>query len=64
MNSRHILPFECSPDCPVDPAALAPRLLPGETKQGFLTASYVPRQTHSDAFDELTLSRVSLKRLL
>lgn len=64
MNSRYILPSECSSDCPVNPVALAPRLLPGETAQGFLTASYIQRQTHSEVFDELTLSPVSFKRLL
>jgi hypothetical protein len=64
MNSSYILPSECSSDCPVDPAALAPRLLPGETTQGFLTASYIQPQTRSEAFDELTLSRVSFKKLL
>ena len=64
MNSRYILPSECSFDCPIGPAALAPRLLPGETTQGFLTASYVQPQTHSKVFDELTLNRASFKRLL
>jgi hypothetical protein len=64
MNSRHISPLECPTDCPFDLAALAPRLLPGETKQGFLTVSYIPRQTHSQALDELTFSRVSLQQLL
>jgi hypothetical protein len=64
MNSRYILPSECSPNCPVDSAVLAPRILPGETKQGFLTASYVQPQTRSEVFDELTLSRVSFKGLL
>ncbi|KAI0253465.1 hypothetical protein BJV78DRAFT_1153081 [Lactifluus subvellereus] len=51
-------------DCPVDPSVLAPRLLSGETTQGFLTASFIPRQTRSEAFDELSFSRVSLKQLL
>ena len=64
MNSRYIVPYECPPDCPVDPAVLSPRLLPGETTQGFWTASYIPRQTRSEAFDELTFSKVSLKQLL
>lgn len=66
MNSRYISPFkfEGSSGCPIDPAALAPCLLPGETKQGFLTVSYLPRQTRSEDFDELILSRASLRRLL
>jgi hypothetical protein len=64
MNSRYIVPYEYPPDCPADPAVLAPCLLPGETTQGFLTKAYTPRQLRSEAFDELTLSRVSLKQLL
>jgi len=64
MNSRHISPPEDSTDCLVDCAALAPRLLPGETTQGFLTASYIERQPYYEAFDELTLSGVSLRSLL
>ncbi|KAI0253468.1 hypothetical protein BJV78DRAFT_1153084 [Lactifluus subvellereus] len=64
MNSRLISPYESPSDCPVDPSVLAPRLLSGETTQGFLTASFIPRQTRSEAFDELSFSRVSLKQLL
>jgi hypothetical protein len=64
MNSRYIVPYECPPDCPVDHAVLAPRLLPGETTQGLWTTSYIPRQTRSEAFDELTVSLVSLKQLM
>ncbi|KAI0302831.1 hypothetical protein B0F90DRAFT_1809754 [Multifurca ochricompacta] len=56
--------FQTVPDCPVDPAVFVPRLLPGETTQGFLTASYVPYQTQSEAFDQHTFSQVSLKQLL
>ena len=64
MNSRNIVPHECPPDCPVDPAILAPRLLPGEATQGIWTVSYIPRQTRSEAFDELTFNRVGLKQIL
>jgi hypothetical protein len=64
MTSRYIVPCECLPDCPVDLAVLSPRLLPGEATQGFWTVSYIPRQTRSEAFDELTFSKVSLKQLL
>ncbi|KAI0250894.1 hypothetical protein BJV78DRAFT_1275616 [Lactifluus subvellereus] len=56
MNSRLISPYERPSDCPVDPSVLAPRLLHGETTQGFLTASFIPCQTR--------FSRVSLKQLL
>jgi len=64
MNSRYIVPSEYPPDCPVDPAVLSPRLLPGEIAQGFLTASYIPRQTRSEAFEEIPFSQVSFKQLL
>jgi hypothetical protein len=64
MNSRYIVPRECPPDCPVGLAVLAPRLLSGETTQGFWTTSYIPRQTRSEAFDGLTFSQISLKQLL
>ncbi len=39
MNSCNIVPHKCPPDCPVDPAILAPCLLPGEATQGFWTVS-------------------------
>ena len=64
MISRYILPPECPYDCPVDPRPSPPRLLSGETTQGFSTASYVQKKTHSEVFDEVTLSQFSLKRLL
>ena len=43
MTSRHISLYETPPDFPVDPTVLTPHLLPGETTQGFMTASYIPR---------------------
>jgi hypothetical protein len=64
MDIRHPLPYACPPGYQVDPAALTPRLLHGETTQGFLTASYVPPQTRSHVFNELAFSRISLRQLL
>jgi hypothetical protein len=63
MNSRYIS-YGTPLDYPVDFSDLVPRLLPGETTQGFLTATFIPDQTHSEIFDENTFSRVSLEQLL
>lgn len=64
MDSRHISPYSSPPGYQGDPAALTPRLLRGETTQGFLAASYIPPQTRSEHYDEVKLSRMSLKQLL
>ncbi|KAH9047121.1 hypothetical protein EDB84DRAFT_1462824 [Lactarius hengduanensis] len=64
LNSPYISPGETPPDCPVDPATLAPRLLPGETRHAFWTATYVPHQTHAEILDEHTFTQVALKQLL
>jgi hypothetical protein len=64
MNSRHISPYVPPPGYQGDPTALTPRLLYGETTQGFLTASYVPPQIRSEVYNEVTFSRMSLKQLL
>jgi hypothetical protein len=53
-----------TPDCPVDPAILSPRLLLGETSQGILTTSYIPRRIRSKVFDRESFSETSLKQLL
>ncbi|KAI0250873.1 hypothetical protein BJV78DRAFT_1393001 [Lactifluus subvellereus] len=63
MNSRYIS-YGMPLNYPVDFPDLVPRLLPGETTQGFLTATFIPDQTHSEIFDENTFSRVSLEQLL
>jgi hypothetical protein len=64
MHFRHIPHNTTPPDCPVDPAALFPRLLPGETVQGFLTGSYTPQKIHTEEFRNKSLSEVALKQLL
>lgn len=64
MNFRYI-PCNINPlDVSVDPAILVPRLLPGETAQGFLTAAYIPQHVHTDVFDRQSFSQVSLQQLL
>jgi len=64
MHFHHISHDTTSPDLPVDPAALRPRLLPGETAQGFLTGSYVPQRTHIEEFRNKSSSEIALKQLL
>ncbi|KAI0250860.1 hypothetical protein BJV78DRAFT_1282923 [Lactifluus subvellereus] len=64
MHSRFISRYETPPDCPVDPAVLAPHLLPGETTQGFFTAAYLPHRIHSEPFERQSFSKMSLKQLL
>jgi hypothetical protein len=59
-----ILHHRTPPDCPVDPAVLSPRLLPGETSHGILTTSYIPRRIRSKVFDRESFSETSLKQLL
>jgi len=53
-----------TPDCPVDPAVFVPRLLLGETAQGFLTAVYIPRKVHVEEFRRRSYSQMSLKHFL
>lgn len=64
MHFRHIPQNTTPPDCPVDPAALFPRLLPGETAQGFLTGSYTPQKIHTEDFRNKSFSEVAFKQLL
>jgi len=64
MHFHHISHNTNPPDLPVDPAALLPRLLPGETAQGFLTGSYIPQKTHTEEFRSKPLSEMALKQLL
>ena len=64
MHFRHI-PHNTTPtDYPVDPAALLPRLLPGETAQGFLTGSYTPQKIHTEELRNKSFSELALKQLL
>jgi hypothetical protein len=51
-------------DDSVDPTFLRPRLLPGETVQGLLTAAHTPQHVYKDVFDRRKLSRVLLHQLL
>jgi hypothetical protein len=64
MHSRHISHNIIPPDCPIDPAALVPRLLPGETAQGLLTVVFIPRQIYTEEFCRRSCNKMSLKHLL
>jgi hypothetical protein len=64
MHFHHIPHNTTPPECPVDPAAFLPRLLPGETAQGFLTGSYIPQMADIQEFCGESLSELALQQLL
>ncbi|KAI9460720.1 hypothetical protein F5148DRAFT_255942 [Russula earlei] len=64
INSPYIVPPEHSPNCPVDPAVLAPHLLPGETTQALINTTYIPHLSPSEAFDHVSFSEASFRQLL
>jgi len=64
MDSYHLIHHKAPLDYQRDPAALTPRLLRGETTQGFLTVYYVPPQPYSEVYNKHMFNRVSLEELL
>ncbi|KAH9056526.1 hypothetical protein EDB87DRAFT_1636600 [Lactarius vividus] len=64
MISRHLSRYVAPDGCSVDPSIFIPRLLRGETAQGFLTATYVQRKMRSETLGQRTLSKVYLTKLL
>ncbi|KAI9443938.1 hypothetical protein H4582DRAFT_1807523, partial [Lactarius indigo] len=64
INSRAIVSNQAPLDCQVDPSLFVPRLIPGETVQGLLTATYIPPRVRFEAFDKRPFSRVALSELL
>ncbi|KAI9443812.1 hypothetical protein H4582DRAFT_1039790 [Lactarius indigo] len=64
MNSRIIVSCEVPPDCEVDPSILVPRLLPGETVQGLLTAVCIPLRVRTEAIIRRSYNQVKLSQLL
>ncbi|KAH9027352.1 hypothetical protein EDB84DRAFT_1500330 [Lactarius hengduanensis] len=62
--SRAIVRNEAPLDCQVDPSLFAPRLIPGETVQGLLTAVYIPPRIKIETFDQRSYSRVALSATL
>ena len=64
MVSRHISRYIVPDGCPIDPSTFFPRLLRGETAQGFMTAIYVRRQIRSDTFRQRPLTKIFFTQLL
>jgi hypothetical protein len=64
MHSPYILHSGTPPDCPVNPAILGPHLLPGETTQGFFTATYHPPSIKYEHFEQAMFSKMSLQQLM
>ena len=64
MYSSIIRPYSLPPDCPFDPFLFAPRLLPGETVQGLMTADYIPPQIRTETLDKCSYNRMRLLQLL
>ena len=64
IHSRHISRYVPPDDCSVDPSIFIPRLVHGETAQGFWTVTYIPRWTPLRTLDQRPHSRLMLKRLL
>ncbi|KAI9443823.1 hypothetical protein H4582DRAFT_1807697 [Lactarius indigo] len=62
MNSHIIVPYEVPPDCEVDPSIFVPRLLPGETVQGLLTAVYIPHKVRTEMINQRSYSQMALHR--
>jgi hypothetical protein len=64
MDSHHLMHHEVPLGYQRDPAALTPRLLRGETTQGFFTVSYIPPQPCLEYYNKHTFNRISLEELL
>ncbi|KAI9452904.1 hypothetical protein BJY52DRAFT_1291664 [Lactarius psammicola] len=56
--------FQTPLDCQVDPSLFVPRLLPGETVQGLLTAIYIPPRIKIETFSQRPYTRVALSEIL
>ncbi|KAI0280129.1 hypothetical protein BGY98DRAFT_965783 [Russula aff. rugulosa BPL654] len=54
MDSHHVMHHEVPLGYQRDPAALTPRLLRGETTQGFFTVSYIPPQPCPEDYNKHT----------
>ena len=64
MISRYISPYTAPEECLLDSSIFVPRLLRGETAQGFLTANYVQRQIKSETWSRRPFNRTYLTKLL
>jgi hypothetical protein len=52
------------PESPIDVELLKPRLLPGETMQGFMTSRYQPAKRSIEQFKNEHINIVKLRMLL
>jgi hypothetical protein len=64
LRSQHVSRYVPPVECPVNPSLLTPRLLHGETAQGFWTASYVAQRIRSGSLGQHPRTKVYLKQLL
>ncbi|KIM92371.1 hypothetical protein PILCRDRAFT_417 [Piloderma croceum F 1598] len=61
LTSRNIAIHDTGPECPIDPK---PRLLFGETMQGFMTSKYQSAKRSTEPFERKYFNRVQLRDLL
>jgi hypothetical protein len=64
MTSRNIAVHDNSPESFVDVELAKPRLLFGETTQGFMTSSYRPAKQSIKEFRDEKINTVQLRNLL
>ncbi|KAH9059728.1 hypothetical protein EDB87DRAFT_1831890 [Lactarius vividus] len=64
INSCAIVSNQAPPDCQVDPSLFVPRLIPGETVQGLLTAIYIPPRIKIETFNQRSYNRLALSGML
>ena len=64
MNFSHIVSQLSTTKASINKSVLSPRLLYGETTQGFMTADYKPKRTTSEAFSRENQSAAQIRLLL
>jgi hypothetical protein len=64
MNSHHISRYIIPARCSVDPSTFIPRLVHGETAQGFWTVTYVQQCIRSRILNQYQYTSISLYHLL
>ena len=64
MNSSIIVSYDTPLDCLIDPSLFTPRLLPGETTQGLMTAFYTPPKVRIERWYNRPYSRMALSQLM
>ncbi|TFY78517.1 hypothetical protein EWM64_g5493 [Hericium alpestre] len=64
LSSSSIAAYEPDSGCPIDAAHFLPKLLPGETVQGFMTSRFVPPSTSRQFIGSQSFNRHQLHDLL